>query len=328
MNLGSLGINKITTKEAITLVSVIVPMHNAEAFISATLASILQERDISMEVVVVNDGSTDASLERVREIDDGRLQVIDGPCQGVAAAMNAGLNAACGEIIMRCDADDLYPRQRIPWQVDWLTKHPEFGAVCSGFSTINKRGHLIAQLCCEKDAEEITEELRNGITRTSFCTFAVRAELLRTVGGFRQYFHTAEDIDLQLRLGEVDRIWYVPSIQYYYRLHDNSLTHTQTNLEREFFESLARDFQRQRLIQGSDDLQRGCPPAPPQGSTKVMKSAKHIQGLLISRAWQEHQAGHKLRAIVIGLRSVVVQPHNLAGWRSLLALIFKHAGTE
>jgi len=300
-------------------------MCNAEPYISTTLASILQEREISLEVVIVNDGSTDASLERILAIDDERVQVINGPCRGAADAMNAGLAAARGEIIMRCDADDQYTPQRITREATWLSKHPKFGAVCGNYSTIDAKGHLITNFKCGEVAEEITEELRNGITRTHFGTYAVRAEVLRAVGGNRQYFVTAEDIDLQLRIGELCRVWFLPEYMYQYRLHDSSLTHKQSNVEREFFESLAREFQRQRLTQGSDDLQRGCPPVPPKSGTKAMKSAEHIQGLLMGSAWQQHQAGHKQQAIALGIRSVIAQPGNIVAWRSLLALAVKKA---
>lgn len=307
-----------------SLISVIVPMYNMEPYISAALASILQERDIPLEVVVVNDGSTDASLERVCAIDDKRLRVINGPGKGVAAALNMGLTAAQGEIIMRCDADDIYPPKRLARQVDWLVKHPEFGAVCGNYSIIDVKGRQLTNFKCGEKPEEITEELCNGITRTHMCTFALRSEVLQALGGVRQYFHTAEDIDLQLRIGELCRVWYLPDIEYYYRLHDTSLTHKQSAVEREFFESVARKFQRQRLTQGSDDLQRGCPPPTlPQGSTKVMTSAEQIQGLLMATAWEEHQAGYKQRALAIGIRSVIAQPSNIGAWRSLLALAVK-----
>lgn len=313
-------------------VSIIVPMYNAEAFISATLASILQEHDISLEVVVVNDGSTDASLKRVLAIDDRRVRVIPGPCQGIAAALNTGIAQADGKIVMRCDADDLYPPHRISQQVEWLSKHPEFGAVCGSFATVDRKGRAIVSFNrqeddLEEDSLEITQELLNGITRTHLCTFAVHIEILRASGGCRPYFHTAEDIDLQLRLGEFCRVWYVPDIQYHYRLHDASITHTQSNVEREFFESTAREFQRQRLSQGCDDLQAGCPPTPPQrGASSSVKAADHMQGLLIGSAWQKHQAGCKSKALAIGIRSVIVQPSRIRAWRSLLALVVKPTG--
>lgn len=314
-------------KEAMPLVSVIVPMRNAERFISATLASILRERDIPLEVVVVDDGSTDASLNRVQQVNDQRVRVINGPCQGVAAAVNAGIAAARGEIMMRCDADDLFPPQRIAQQTKWLAKHPEFGAVCGCFSTINIKGQPITDLTCGGDGGEITEELRNGETRTHFGTFAVRTEVLRAVGGNREYFQTAEDIDLQLRLGELCRVWFVPDVRYNYRLHETSLTHTQSTIEREFFELTAREFQQQRRTQGSDDLQRGCPPPVPQGGDKSkMKAAEHIQGLLMGSAWLKHKAGNKQQALITGVRSVIAQPSNLTAWRSLVALAVKPVG--
>ncbi len=312
------------------MVSVIVPMYNAEPFISATLASILQERDIPLEVVVINDGSTDASLKRVQAIDDERVRVINSHCKGFVSAANTGLAAARGEIIMRCDADDLYPPQRLARQVDWLSRHPDFGAVCGNYSTIAVKGHLIANFKCGEEAEEITEELCNGITRNHFNTFAVRAEVLRASGGGRPSLNIAADVDLQLRIGELCRVWYLPDIEYHYRLHDSSLTHMQRTVEREFFDSLVIELQRQRRTQGSDDLQRGCPlPTPPQGSDKsVMKTAEHIQGLLMGSAWQEHRADQKLRALTLGIRSVLTQPSNIGAWRSLLALAVKSTGKE
>ena len=311
-----------------SLISVIVPMYNAEPYISSTLDSILQERGLPLEVVVVNDGSTDASLERVHAIDDERVRVINGPCKGFVGAVNAGLAEARGEIILRCDADDLYPPQRIARQVAWLAEHPEFGAVCGNYATIDIKGHLIANFQCGKEAEEITEELCNGMTRNHFNTFAVRAEVLQASGGGRPALNGAADIDLQLRMGELCRVWYLPEIEYYYRLHDSSITHTQRTVEREFFDSLVVELQRQRRTQGSDDLQRGYPlPTPPQsGDKSAMKAAEQAQGILMGSAWQEHQAGRKQQALSIGMRSVIAQPSNIAAWRSLLALAVKPAG--
>lgn len=314
-------------RDAMPLVSVVITVRNAEDFISATLASILQERNVPLEVVLVDNGCTDATIDKVRTFNDQRVRAIKGPGKGIAHALNVAYAAARGEIIMRCDGDDLYPPQRVARQVEWLVGHPEFGAVCGSFSTIDVKGYPIANLECGKDAEEITEELRNGITRTHIGTFAVRAEALRAAGGSREYFDCFEDIDFQLRLGEACRVWYVPDVQYEYRLHQTSVTHTQSNTEREFFDDLALEFQRQRRTQGSDDLQRGCPPTPPQGGDKSgMNTAKHVQGMLMGSAWSQHRAGHKQQALLKGMHSVIVQPSNMVAWRSLLALAVKPAG--
>ena len=170
-----------------------------------------------------------------------------------------------GQVIARCDADDLYPPDRLTWQMAWLAQHPEFAAVCGSFATIDRRGRVVASLPCGDAAEEITPELRSGRTRTHLCTYAIRADALRQVGGCRTWFVTAEDIDLQLRLAEAGRIWFEPRPCYSYRLHDASITHQQANPTRTFYGNAARQFQEKRLSSGQDDLQRGCPPAPPVG---------------------------------------------------------------
>ncbi|NJR65198.1 MAG: glycosyltransferase family 2 protein [Leptolyngbyaceae cyanobacterium CRU_2_3] len=311
------------------LVSVVIPMYNAEAFISGTLDSILQEQTVDLEVIVVNDGSTDGSLNKVLAVQDHRIRVVDGPGKGISASLNTGLAAVQSDIVMRCDADDQYPVGRISAQVDWLSKHPDYGAVCGGFSTLNTNDRLITQFQPHNAPQEITHELQNGITSTHFCTFAVRTQVLRAIEGCRHYFKTAEDIDVQLRIGEMCRVYYLPEVFYQYRLHDASITHIQSNSEREFFSMIAVELQRQRRLQGSDDIQRGCPPALPQSSEKeAMKAGEHIQQLLIHRAWQEHQAGQKIQALSTAARSVMTQPMTITAWSNLLALCIKPSGQK
>lgn len=308
-------------------VSILMPLYNAERFIYAALESLLRESTVPLEVIVVNDGSTDGSLRRVHKVRDRRLRIVDSQGKGIAAALNTGLAIAQGQITMRCDADDLYPAKRIAQQVNWLQQHAEFGAVCGCYSAIDSRSLPILKLDCGGCAEEITQELCGGLPRTHFCTFAVRTELLRSIGGFRGYFFTSEDIDLQLRLAEQTRIWYLPQIHYHYRLHNHSITHVTSSTEREFFDRLARDFQKQRLVTGQDDLQRGCPPPLPQVHEKPpLTAAQQIQGFLLGQAWQEYRDGRRLQAMIAGARSIGALPINLSVWRSVLSLSAKLIG--
>jgi GT2 family glycosyltransferase len=313
--------------ESSVFVSVIVPLYNADKFVASALDSILQERAIPLEVIVIDDGSTDDSLEQLHQIQDSRLKLLRNPGKGIAAALNTGIAAAQGEILARCDADDLYTPGRLLRQINWLKQHPEFGAICGGYSAIDPKGNTVIQFNCGEQPEEITQELRQGITRTHFCTFAVRTEVLRTIGGCRPYFRTAEDIDLQLRLGDACRVWYAPEMNYHYRLHGSSITHTINSTEREFFDAIARQFQQQRQRNGLDDLQRGNPPAVPQILQKPpLVAADHIQSLLMGRAWGELRQGDRLHALMIGLRSAITSPSKVSAWKSLLALAVKSRG--
>jgi GT2 family glycosyltransferase len=313
----------VQPKQSVSL-SVIMPVYNAERFIVAAVSSILQEQELPLELIVVNDGSTDYSLNRVRELGDPRVRVVSNWGKGIAEALNTGLAVANGEFVSRCDADDFYPINRMAQQVHWLKQHPEFGAICGGYAAIDPKGQSLVQFDDSLTAEEITQELCAGFARTHFCTYIMRAEVLRSLGGFRPYFKTGEDIDLQLRLGEVCRVWYQPGIHYHYRLHKASVTHTKSSTEREFFDAIAREFQLQRQTAGMDDLQRGKPPVPPvPNSQRPLTAAQHIQKFLLWRAWYEHQAGQKWQALSTGVRSVLTFPSDLETWRSVLALAVK-----
>src|SRR5208282_4394937 len=118
-------------------------------------------------------------------------------------------------IIMRCDADDLYPEGRIRRQVRWLEQNPDYDGVCGAFSTVDRQGHLVAEA-----------------SWTHLCTYAIRSSLVAKVGGFREYFETSEDVDFKLRLEEAGRIAFVPECWYFYRIHASSITHGQTSASR------------------------------------------------------------------------------------------------
>ncbi|HEY9814470.1 MAG TPA: glycosyltransferase family A protein [Candidatus Obscuribacterales bacterium] len=306
------------------LVSVIIPMYNAEGYITQALQSVLQETTIPLEVIVVNDRSSDRSLERVQAIQDARLRVVNGAKAGISTTMNLGLAAARGTIIMRCDADDLFTPGRIASQANWLLQHPDYGAVCGSYDIIAPNGSFVLQHDTGGTPEEVTDELQQGITRTHLCTFAIRTDILRLLGGFRPYFETGEDIDLQLRLADICRVFYQIESRYCYRLHNDSITHMIPSERRVFFDRIARTFQQQRQHQGQDDLQHGIFPPIPQGSeSRSYSSNEQIQGFLQGRAWQALSQGQRRNALKLGVRSLLANPGHLPTWSNFLVLLAK-----
>jgi glycosyltransferase involved in cell wall biosynthesis len=288
-----------------------------------TLDSLLAD-DLDIEVIVIDDRSTDDSAAIVRAYADARVSMVAGPGRGISAALNTGLAHARAAVVMRCDADDRYPRGRILRQVNWLQDHAQFAGLCGGFTAIDEEGRLVAELPTGSAPEELTSELQLGHTRTHLCAFAMRTELVRRIGGFREYFVTAEDIDLQLRLARHARVMYLPGNCYDYRLHSRSITHTQARTQRLHYEHLARELQRQRRADGTDDLDlrpEALPEVPvanaPDGSIP------HIVGFIEGAAWAAHAQGRKIDALAIGLRSLRYQRWRLSPWKTLLALLLK-----
>lgn len=310
------------------LVSVVITVRNAEAFISETLASLLQECEVPIEIVLVDNGCTDLTIEKALAFKDSRIRIIEGPRKGIAHALNVAYANVRGEIVMRCDGDDLFPAKRIQQQVKWLNEHPEFGAVCGRFSSIDAKGMPLIDFLVNRKPEEITEELQTGEIRTHIGTFAIRADVIRSAGGSREYFNCFEDFDFQLRLSETCRVWFEPEPGYIYRIHQTSSTHSASNIVREFLQEQAFRFQIQRQTQGLDDLQRGCPPPVPEHTYKSPRdTAEHLQDLLIGGAWLDHEAGHKKQALTKGLRAALALPNRVDGWRNLLFLTIKRTAT-
>jgi len=307
------------------LISIIIPMRNAESWIAATLGSLLSQREVTTEIIVIDDGSTDRSADIVRRVGAPTIRLLPGPQRGISAAFNAGLSAARGEFLCRCDADDLYPPDRLARQLRFLAEHSEFGAVCGAYSTIDSRGRHIAEHFTETTAADMTDELLRGIGRSHVCAYLFRTELVRRLGGCREWFVTSEDADLQYRLAETTRIWFDPAVAYLYRLHESSITHAQKSAERKFFEQQARRFLQQRRETGDDDLQRGTPPAVPDlfEEAAAQSAREQIQQLMLGEAWRHHARGRRLRAVATGLRAALRRPNSATAWRSLLALSLK-----
>lgn len=300
-------------------ISVMMPMYNAAAYVEAALTSVLAQGS-NLEILVVDDGSTDNSRQRVQALADPRIRLLTNRGKGIAAGLNTALAAAQGEFIARCDADDTYPPQRLARQVAWLAAHPDFVACCGSFAPLSPQGQIVGSLDCGPTATDITAELGQGQVRTHLGTFLIRTAALRQAGGFRPYFATAEDIDLQLRLGEVGRVWYVPQVAYGYRIHGQSITHRSGTARRQFFDDVARRFQHQRQHTGQDDLQRGCPPTPPTSTANPRNAAAHLQGVTLGQAWAAHRAGRRWQALGLGWQAAWQRPQTWQVWRSLVAL--------
>lgn len=306
-----------------TTISVIMPARNAAATIIESIGSVLALPETS-ELIVIDDCSSDLTREMVGSIKDPRVRLIAGRGAGIAAALNLGFEAAHSEYVARCDADDLYPADRFAWQLDWLRRNPDFIAISAGFQSLTEKGEPLALLACDGIGREVTECLRSGQAVTTFCSWLVRRSALSAIGGVRDWFETAEDLDLMYRAAYHGRIWHQPRISYQYRLHDASITHSTANNRRVFFEAAATAFAAQRRASGTDDLDRGCPPEPPRADERPKRSADQIDGHIIGAIWSDWNAGRGREAVIKSLESLRLRPLSAALWRTFAVVAIKY----
>lgn len=203
------------------LVSVITPAYNAARFIRETLDSALAQTYPRVEVIVVDDGSTDETAEILRGY-GSRIRYIHQTNQGVSAARNRAIAASHGEIIAFLDADDVWFAEKLALQVEEYVGHPETGMIACGTYYIDEHGVVFDQRKPSKfksrqqafKAFLIGNRINGGPS-----TVIVPKRCLDAVGGFDPMLHGTEDWDLWIRLAQRFSVRSVDRSLSRYRVH-------------------------------------------------------------------------------------------------------------
>ena len=178
-----------------------------------------------LEIIVVDDGSTDTSLAiaQDRAEADQRVTVASQPNGGVSSALNKAAGLARSDLIARLDADDVCEPERLEKQLAFLDTHPEVVCCGSAISYINEDGKKLRYRQFPLDNHTIQRRiLQRGCYAHS--TVIYRRAAFEAVGRYRSNFDSAEDLDLFLRLSEVGEMANLPHRLVQYRLHGNQTT--------------------------------------------------------------------------------------------------------
>lgn len=187
-------------------VTVVIPTHSRWDLAStAALPAALGQEDVELEVVVVDDGSTDSTAEGLAEMDDARLRVVrhDRP-RGVAQARNAGIAAARGEWIALLDDDDLWAPRKLRTQLDAAAG--ERAAFAFGGAAALAEDRTWVYSLAPPDPETLASVLLERNVLWGGCSnVIVRSDLVRRLGGFDERLFQLTDWDLWIRLSQAGR---------------------------------------------------------------------------------------------------------------------------
>lgn len=194
------------------------PVRNGERFLCEALESTLAQTVSGLEVIAVDDGSTDATPEILAETArrDPRLRVIGNTGAGITAALNAGFARAGAPLVARMDADDVMLPDRLERQLDLLSRSPDVAVVGGGVILTDEAGREIDRA---PGSESPSLEAGNDLAHP---TVVVRAEAFHEAGGYR--LDGSEDYDLWLRIEERWRLAAVPEPVLRYRLHSGQFS--------------------------------------------------------------------------------------------------------
>ncbi len=125
-------------------ISILLPVYNAEKFVSGTIQSMLNQTFSDFEFIIINDCSTDRSLQIINDFKDERIRVVSNEVNlGLTKTLNIGLNLCNGEYIARMDADDISMPDRLQIQVDYLEKHPEIDIVSGNYEIFGSHSEIV-----------------------------------------------------------------------------------------------------------------------------------------------------------------------------------------
>lgn len=210
--------------------SVLMPIYNASHFLGHAIESILSQTYPDFELIVINDGSTDNSLEILCHFTDPRILIIDNPVNsGIVSSLNSGFAAASGAFIARMDADDYSLPNRFKTQLQFMELQPDIGVCGTQYRIIGEvtTEAQVTRLPTRPDILACSLLLRSCLAHPSVM---MRRNILDQLEGplYESSYKHAEDYRLWARLSDITRMANLKEVHLLYRHHEGQITRTMT----------------------------------------------------------------------------------------------------
>ena len=212
------------------IISVILPAYNSEKTIKRTINSVLQQTFTDLELIIINDGSQDSTLDIISQFNDFRVKVFSYPNSGGNISRNRGIQVASGKFLSFLDADDLWTVDKLQRQLQTLQENTDVKVAYSWTDYIDENDNFLLSgtyISVNGDVYEqlfITNFLENGSNPL------IDREVILELGGFDESLNAGQDWDMWLRLANKYNFVAVPSVQILYRISPNSRS---SNLKRQ-----------------------------------------------------------------------------------------------
>lgn len=212
-----------------TLISVIIPAYNAEKTIQETIESVLNQTHSNLEIIIINDGSQDSTLDIINSIQDARIKVFSYPNSGLAASRNRGFHHSVGDYVSFIDADDLWTADKLEAQLKALQTNSKAAVAYSWTDLIDESGQFLRSGNHTTANGNVYAQLLLSCFVVSGSNPLIRRQAFIEVGGFDESLAASQDFDLYLRLAAQYDYVAVSSPQVLYRISPNSMS---TNVHR------------------------------------------------------------------------------------------------
>ncbi|MGF1589133.1 MAG: glycosyltransferase family 2 protein [Pleurocapsa sp.] len=231
-----------------TTISVIIPAYNAEGTILKTIESVQQQTYQDLEIIIINDGSSDRTLELLAAVNDSRLKVYSYENGGLPTARNRGISQATGDYISFIDADDLWTKDKLEKQLLALQHNPQAGIAYSWVI-------YMVQDLQNSDRVTFVPDQKSNLTGNIYpdlllgnfigngSNILARREAIESIGEFEPTLKSCEDWDYYLRLAAKWEFVLVPEAQVFYLKTAGTMTSQAQIMETEGLRVLKKAHQ-------------------------------------------------------------------------------------
>ncbi len=205
-------------------VTVFIPVFNREQYVGEAIQSILDQTFLDFEILLVDDGSTDSSVNTIRSFQDPRIRLVsNGENLGIPKTRNKGVELARGEYMAMLDSDDRSYPDRLQKQVSFLDTHLEYAQVGSWCRMIDAQGRVLDKV---KRQPALSDDIHAQFLFR--CAMSNRSIMARTAilqeYGYRNDFPRCQDYELHVRLAKKYKLGNIPECLVYGRIHPEQIT--------------------------------------------------------------------------------------------------------
>jgi glycosyltransferase involved in cell wall biosynthesis len=176
------------------LISVIIPVYNGEKTIQETIKSVLQQTFTDFELIIINDGSTDSTLEKIAQFKDDRIKVLSFPNKGLATSRNRGITNSHGDYLAFIDADDLWTQDKLQAQLRALQHHPEAVLAYSWTDYIDEDSRFFRSGSHLTFNDYVYKKLLRGNFLENGSNPLIRKKVFAEIGNFDKSFPQAQKL--------------------------------------------------------------------------------------------------------------------------------------
>lgn len=298
------------------LLSVLMPVYNAEKYIKLAVESILNQSLSDFEFIIINDGSTDNTLMILHKYaaQDRRIRLISRENKGLIDTLNEGLALAKTSLIARMDADDVSLPTRFQEQFDYLNNHADVVCVGGASIMIDAGGNELHLLVPPLDNDDIQENALKGHCPINHPTAMYRIDAVKYVGNYSHKFYPSEDLDLWLRLGEIGKLANLKNPVLKYRFLSSSISGQLVEKQLSAARGACEEAWKRRNIKGFFEA---------KGEWRASGTKKSQHSLVLKFGWWAFNYKNQKAALLYGFKAIKLLPFNKESWRLMYCAIFR-----